>query len=119
MAQPQNLCDEALSAFVTELLGSVHDQVAHLRHPPGRKPSVLSQQLAEVMKKLSDAEASSLIRHVTDAALFRVCYLLENDFNHSQIEVVFRRGDQSCLPAQSHLHEKYRMLVDPGGLIAD
>jgi len=111
----RNLCDEALDVLVTELLRSVGDSVDHIRHPSGRRLSALSQQLSATISKLNDEEASSLVRSITDAALFRVCYLLENDFKDSRIQVVFQRDGESC--GVDGLHEKYRMLVEPGGQI--
>jgi hypothetical protein len=117
-AKPGNLDDEVLRVLIAEILGGTEKLVASMRQPPGRNPSPLSRKIAGVMAKLDDTEAMALVRDVQDVAVFRLCYLLENEFE-TGIEVVFRSGEQSLSASKTHLHEKYRMRVDPGGVVVD
>ena len=113
------LAFEVVDAVVEDgPLANMETFLHQLKTPAGRAPSAASLRTAEILRDLSDEDATLLARQLIDASMFGLFYLLDNQFK-SDLRITFNRGDSEWTPEAPELIEAYRMRVDPSGHIID
>src|SRR5687767_3960255 len=95
------LCEDLVSIITTETVKTIpHDLLSFYTNLPGRSPSQHSRKISDIVSSLDSSSAIELMRDVTDMTVFGILYLLDNRFKTSDIQVIFRRGDEICNPSE-------------------
>ena len=109
------LMNEMMDAIVVETQSLPSELLKHYRNPSNRKPSEGRLQIRDALADMDDDTALLLVRHVVDAAVFQMVYLLGVGFKCDLSIDLNRAGNRERLD-DSGLTEDYRLRVDPGGI---
>ncbi len=99
-------------------LANMEGFLRQLKTPVGRAPSAASVRTAEILRGLSNEDATLLARQLVDASTFGLVYLLDNQFK-SDLRITFNRGEFEWSPEAPELIEAYRMRVEPDGSLVE
>ena len=111
---------EAVDAIIRDIMETMPERtVRFYRNLPGMQPSDHSKTIEDILSKLSDREAVSMVSDIVDRTIFALLHLFDLGFKDRHIQVSFtRQQDPSSAPFGTLL-DAYRERVDPGGKIID
>ena len=112
------LISEIVSAIVSDVVETLPREIYKFyQKPPGRRPSDLSKRISNVVSGLSEQSAIEVIQDVVDRTVFSLLYLVDSEFKDHAISTSFKKHDEAEAVLAQQLVERYRSMVDPGGLV--